>query len=170
MLVYLDNAFIMKKILLGALLVSGLAGCVKGDDKQSCQYNECGLVAPAAEVQAVQSYLSSNSITATQHCSGMFYKVDQPGNGATPSVCNVVVFNYKGKLTDGTVFDSTSTTPLTYELSRLVTGFKNGLPLIKTGGKVTLYIPPTLGYGSLQQGPIPANSILIFNVELLGVQ
>jgi FKBP-type peptidyl-prolyl cis-trans isomerase len=160
----------MKRVLLVILTAAGLAGCIKGEDEQSCQYNECGLVAPASEIQAVQSYLSANSITATQHCSGMFYQIDQPGTGKTPTACNFVVFNYKGRLTNGTVFDSTSTTPLSYELSRLVTGFKNGLPLIKTGGKITLYIPPTLGYGSMQQGPIPANSVLIFNVELLGVQ
>ncbi|HVF81668.1 MAG TPA: FKBP-type peptidyl-prolyl cis-trans isomerase [Flavisolibacter sp.] len=160
----------MKKIWLGIMVVAGLAGCIKGDDEPSCTYNECGLVAPSSEIQAVQSYLSANSITATQHCSGMFYTIDKQGTGTAPTPCNVVVFNYKGKLTNGTVFDSTSTTPLSYELSRLVTGFKNGLPLLKTGGKMTLYIPPTLGYGSMQQGPIPANSVIIFNVELLGVQ
>ncbi|MDB5206186.1 MAG: FKBP-type peptidylprolyl isomerase [Flavisolibacter sp.] len=160
----------MKKIFFGVLVVASLAGCIKGDDEQKCNYNECGVVAPASEIQAVQSYLSANSITAIQHCSGMFYTIEQQGTGTTPTACSYVVFNYKGKLTNGTGFDSTTTAPLSIELSRLVTGFKNGLPLLKTGGKMTLYIPPTLGYGSLQQGPIPANSIIIFNVELLGVQ
>ena len=160
----------MKKILFGILVVAGFSSCLKGESGVSCKYDECGLKAPASEIQAVQAYLSANSITATQHCSGMFYTIDQPGTGAAPTICNTIIANYEGRLTNGTVFDKTTTTPLTVGLSQLITGFKNGLPLIKAGGKITLYIPPSLGYGSTQQGSIPANSILIFSVDLLGVQ
>ena len=153
------------------LVVSGLSGCLKGENQASCSYNECGVVAPASEIQSVQNYISANGITATQHCSGLFYAIDQEGSGQKASVCNYIVFNYVGTLTNGTVFDQTTAgSPAGFALNSLITGFKNGIPLIKEGGKMRLYIPPSLGYGSSQAGSVPPNSILVFNVELLDVQ
>ncbi len=160
----------MKKVLAAILIIAGFSGCLKGSNEPVCTYDACGVKAPASEIQAVQAYVTSNGIAATQHCSGLFYTIDLPGTGTTPTVCNTIVMNYEGRLTNGTVFDKTTTTPLTITLSQLITGFKNGLPLIKAGGKITLYVPPSLGYGSSQAGSIPPNSILIFSVQLLGVQ
>jgi len=161
----------MKNFFVGLLILAGLSSCLKGEDNSTCSYDPCGLKAPDSEIQAVQSYLTSNSITATQHCSGLFYTIDLPGTGITPTVCNAVIVNYEGRLTNGTVFDKTQPgAPATFNLSQLIAGFKNGVPLIKAGGKITLYVPPSLGYGSQQAGAIPPNSILIFNVELAGVQ
>jgi FKBP-type peptidyl-prolyl cis-trans isomerase FkpA len=54
-------------------------------------------------------------------------------------------------------------------LGQLIVGWQKGLPLISSGGKITLYIPPSLGYGSAAAGSIPANSILIFDIELISV-
>lgn len=76
-----------------------------------------------------------------------------------------------GKLTNGTIFDQTqgNNTYSNY-LTSLIKGWTNGVPYIKTGGRIILYIPPTLGYGSQANGPIPANSILIFDIDLINVQ
>lgn len=162
----------MKKLILLLLLAAFFSGCLKSDtnNNPTCNYDACGVVAPASEIASVQAYLSGNGITATQHCSGLFYVIDAPGTGTTPTVCSTVVVNYQGKLTNGTVFDQTTTSPATFNLSGLITGFKNGIPLIKAGGKIRLYVPPSLGYGSSSAGSIPPNSILIFTVDLLGVQ
>lgn len=156
----------MKKlffILIGSAL---LAAC----NKNKCEYDECAVAAPASEIQAVQAYLSANSIVATQHCSGIFYAVDQQGNGDRPGACDNVTVYYEGKLINGTVFDKTTTTPASFGLDGLITGFRNGLLQIKTGGKVRIYIPPSLGYGSRATGSIPANSILIFTVDLVAAE
>lgn len=154
----------IKKVLLMALLVTLFAGC-----KKKCDYDPCAIVAPASEIASVQSYLSANNITATQHCSGIFYAVDNGGSGKQPNGCSTVSVNYEGKLTNGTVFDKTTGNPVEFDLSDLVTGFRNGALQIKNGGKVRVYIPPSLGYGSRQSGSIPANSILIFTIELVSV-
>ncbi|HEX2605857.1 MAG TPA: FKBP-type peptidyl-prolyl cis-trans isomerase [Flavisolibacter sp.] len=150
-----------------------LAGsCSKKEDTPApveCTYNACAVVAPQAEIDAVKSYLDANSITATQHCSGMFYKIDVEGSGLAAKACSVVAVTYEGKLTNGTVFDSRST-PLALSLQQVIRGWTNGIPLIKAGGRIYLYIPPTLGYGANANGPIPANSILIFRVDLVAVQ
>ncbi len=163
----------MKNILLAIFLVSLFTGCLKGNDGTSftCTYNECGVVAPATEIDAVRSYLSANSITATQHCSGLFYVIDAAGSGTAPTVCSNVAVTYEGRLTNGNTFDKADS-PVAFNLSGLITGFKNGIPLIKTGGKIRLYVPPSLGYGpnATPDGRIPGNSILIFDVSLVAVQ
>ena len=165
----------MKIYLISALtLLTFLSSCLKGDTSYMCTYTPCSLVAPTSEIQAVQSYLTSNSITATQHCSGMFYKIDADGSGKTAEVCSGISVSYKGQLTNGTVFDE-HTTPVSFNLSELIIGWKNGIPLIKSGGKIKLYIPPSLGYGSqvvydANGNPsVPANSILIFEIDLVAV-
>jgi FKBP-type peptidyl-prolyl cis-trans isomerase FkpA len=158
----------MKKIILALLIITTFAGCSKENE---CQYDECAVKATATEVQDLKSYLQSNNIVATEHCSGIFYTIQQQGTGTRPTACSAVSVNYKGSLTNGNVFDQTQPgSPASFDLGGLITGFKNGLIQIKTGGKVTIYIPPSLGYGSRAVGSIPANSILIFEVELLVTQ
>jgi len=158
----------LKKILLGFVIIASFAGCVKGDSSNNttCNYDPCKYKAPASEIQAVQDYLTANNITATQHCSGIFYIIDDAGTGKTPIACSGVNVTYSGKLIDGSTFDE-GTTDLS--LTQVIPGWTNGIPLIKAGGKIHLYIPPSLGYGNRDYGPIPANSILIFEVTLNAV-
>jgi FKBP-type peptidyl-prolyl cis-trans isomerase FkpA len=153
----------MRKLLLGLLTVALFAGC----NKNKCDYNECAIKAPDSEIQAVQNYLSSKGITtAVQHCSGMFYVIDNNGTGKHPTACSSVNVTYKGMLTNGSTFDQGT---IDIGLDGVVTGWRNGIPKIGKGGIIHLYIPPTLGYGSYANGPIPANSILVFDVTLNGV-
>ena len=162
----------IRTISLAICVVAFFNSCKKSDTSGSCpvtSYNPCALQAPASEIQSVKDYLSANGLTATQHCSGLFYIIDAPGTGATPSICSAVTVNYEGKLTNGTVFDSNANGG-PFFLYQLIAGWQAGIPLIKTGGSIRLYIPPSLGYGSTANGPIPANSILIFRVDLKSVQ
>lgn len=161
----------MKKLFFAIAIVSLFTGCLKGDDNEfTCSFQECGVTAPASEIQAVSDYLTANNISgATQHCSGMFYIIDNPGTGTKPTVCNTIAVTYEGKLTNGRVFDQTST-PRVFNLAQLIRGFQVGIPLIKAGGTIRLFVPPSLGYGPNATGDIPPNSILIFTVSLTGVQ
>ena len=158
----------MKKLIFLAIFATVLTGCFKDPE---CTYDECGQKAPTTEIQNVQTYLTNNNITATQHCSGIFYVIHQQGSGSYPTGCGGANVYYKGMLTDGSIFDQTSPgQPAGFNMSGLIPGFKNGLLQLKSGGKMTMYIPPSLGYGSTQAGSIPPNSILIFEVELLSAQ
>ena len=150
----------MRKLLLGLMIIGVLAGC----SKNKCDYNECAIKATDSEIQAVQSYLSSKGITtAVQHCSGMFYVIDNAGSGKHPNGCSKVNVTYKGMLTNGNTFDQ-GTTDL--GLDEVITGWRSGIPKIGAGGIIHLYIPPSLGYGPNTNGPIPGNSILVFDVTL----
>lgn len=158
----------MKKLLFIALVFVALTSCKK---ENRCSYDECAQKAPATEIQSVESYLQSNNITATQHCSGVYYVITQQGSGPRPTGCGAALVNYIGRLTNGNEFDrNPAGQPVPFNMVELTPGFKNGLMQLKSGGKMTMYIPPYLGYGNQQVGSIPPNSILIFEVELLDAQ
>ncbi len=148
-----------------------LVSCLKSnDDIQGCTYTESGLIAPASEIATLQAYVTANSPLAIQHPSGFFYEIFAPGTGAvTPGVCSNVRVTYVGYLTNGFKFDE-NTTGTTFTLGQLIVGWQKGLPLIKKGGSINLYLPPSLGYGSTATQTIPANSILRFSIQLLDVQ
>lgn len=105
--------------------------------------------------------------------SGLQYKVLNPGNGKPPQSKDKVTVNYRGTLLDGTVFDSSYARgqPFTFVLDqdRVIPGWEEALPMMKPGSKWQLFIPPDLAYGKDSSPPIPPNSLLKFDVELLSV-
>ena len=100
--------------------------------------------------------------------SGLRYMVIKPGTGVKPTDTDFVLVAYKGSLKDGTVFDQQARAP--FPVNAVVPGFSEGLKQMQKGGKYRLWIPSALGYGAQAQGPIPANSELIFDVELLDIR
>jgi FKBP-type peptidyl-prolyl cis-trans isomerase FklB len=99
---------------------------------------------------------------------GLQYKVLKEGSGEMPKPTENVTVAYKGRLIDGTVFDQNDkfTTPVT---GRPIKGWSEILPMMKVGSKWEVTIPPELGYGARGQAKIPPNSVLIFEMELLGI-
>ncbi len=158
----------MKKLLIVLSGVVVFGSCMKNDFE--CDFGTCEYTAPATEVQNVETYLSNNGITATKHCSGVYYTIDTLGTGRNPEPCSSINVSYVGRQTNGNTFDQS--TGADFDLTRLITGWRNTLPLVKEGGTITLYIPPSLGYGSQDirdaNGTVilPANSILIFQIGL----
>jgi FKBP-type peptidyl-prolyl cis-trans isomerase FkpA len=151
------------------VIVLSFSSCLKSSTPK-CEFDACAVVAPANEIADVQAYLTANNITgAVQHCSGVFYVIESAGTGAKPKPCSYINAVYTGKLTNGYVFDQGSF-PQPYELTGMIRGWTNTLPLIQNGGKIHLYIPPTLGYGNTAVATIPPNSILIFDIQLTSVQ
>ena len=100
--------------------------------------------------------------------SGLQYKVVKAGepNGAHPTQTDVALVQYHGRLLDGTTFDK-SQQPMPMAVAGVVGGFGETLKLMTKGEKVRVWMPPKLGYGAAAQGPIPANSTLVFDVELV---
>jgi FKBP-type peptidyl-prolyl cis-trans isomerase FklB len=102
--------------------------------------------------------------------SGLQYKVLKEGTGAQPKATDTVKVNYRGTLINGKEFDSSYKRgePVTFPLNGVIKGWSEGLQLMKIGGKYQLFVPPALAYGERSVGPdLPANSTLIFEVELL---
>ena len=103
---------------------------------------------------------------------GLMYKVEKEGTGDAPKDSDTVVVNYKGTLTDGKEFDNSYKRgePLSFRLDGVIPGWTEGLNNIKKGGKIKLVIPPDLAYGKTGVPGIPANSTLVFDVELLDIK
>ena len=103
--------------------------------------------------------------------SGLQYKIEVEGTGISPEGADTVEVNYEGRLIDGTVFDSSYDRgeSVRFPLNRVIKGWTEGLTYAKEGGKIQLYIPAELGYGKRGTGPIPGNSTLIFDIELVKV-
>ena len=105
--------------------------------------------------------------------SGLQYKIINPGKGK-PQVkkdSDKVTVHYSGKLLDGTEFDSSykRNEPATFALTGLINGWKEALKLMPVGAKWELFIPANLAYGDKKVGQITPNSLLIFDIELIGV-
>lgn len=88
-----------------------------------------------------------------------------PGKGESPTREDVALINYKGTLPDGKVFDQADRAVL--PLAGVVPGFTKALEKMQRGGKYKVHIPSELGYGDKASGPIPANTDLDFEIELL---
>ena len=103
---------------------------------------------------------------------GIYYKVLETGEGkVSPTVRSIVSVHYRGTLTDGKEFDNSykRNCPEAFRLCDVIDGWQIALQQMHVGDKWTIYIPSEMGYGSKASGPIPANSTLIFEVELLGI-
>ena len=145
-------------------------GCLKSNTstQSNCVANNTG-IPTAAEIASLQTYLTAKSITATQDSRGFFYTIVAPGTGANPSLSSYITVKYSGSLENGSVFDAPAGNKI-FLLSGLIPGWKLGVPLIKKGGSIKLYLPPSLGYGCSAQSTIPAGSNLIFSIDLIDVQ
>ena len=104
---------------------------------------------------------------------GLIVQDEVIGTGAEAVAGSLVSVQYTGKLENGTVFDtSVGKAPIQFPLGQgyVIQGWELGITGMKVGGKRLLIIPPDMGYGDKATGPIPANSTLIFEVELVGVK
>ncbi|TFF34048.1 FKBP-type peptidyl-prolyl cis-trans isomerase [Mucilaginibacter psychrotolerans] len=153
----------MKKyILILSLLVVGFSAC-----KKEAKFDAAAQA--VADDNAIKAYLAANtSITATKDASGIYYQIITPGSGTNPTVSSNVTVNYVGKLLDGSQFDKG--TAVSFPLANVIQGWQKGIPFLKPGGRMVLIIPSALAYGNSSPGAgIPANSVLVFTVDLLSV-
>lgn len=105
--------------------------------------------------------------------SGLQYKVVKAGSGKSPTASDTVKVHYHGTLPDGTVFDSSVDRgePVTFPVNGVIPGWTEALQLMKVGDKWQLVIPSKLAYGEQEAGDkIAPNSVLVFDVELLGIE
>jgi FKBP-type peptidyl-prolyl cis-trans isomerase FkpA len=159
----------MRKIALCTCCVAILlANCFK--EKNDCESRN--IIASAQEQAAVADYLSSHGITADKHSSGLYYQIIQAGNGLNPSICSSIKVSFTGKLTNGTQVEENDRVVLNLKL--MLEAWRIGIPLLKAGGRIKLYVPATLAYGSegKKEGTavlVPPNSVMIYDITLFEV-
>lgn len=122
--------------------------------------------------QQIENYISKKKWNVSEaSSSGLFMEVLQEGSGEeSVQFSSEVSINYKGTFLNGKIFDQTEPgKPLKCKLNGLIMGFQEGLVGQKKGAKLRFIVPPQLGYGDEQTGEIPANSVLVYEVELIDV-
>lgn len=128
----------------------------------------------AKQAEAGNAFLAGNKARAgvMTTASGLQYEVLRAGEGAKPTPDQSVEVHYHGTLIDGTVFDSSVERgeTISFPVTGVIRGWVEALQLMSIGSKWKLFIPADLAYGNRAQGGIPASSVLIFEVELIGIK
>lgn len=119
-----------------------------------------------ADLEIIDNYLSSNNLTAESTASGLHYIIEEEGTGENPTTDEPVIFSYQGALTDGTALASSYYGPEVLWLIQTLPGLAQGVPFFKIGGKGKLVLPSSLAFGPLGTSTVPANSVVVFDVEL----
>lgn len=149
----------MKKLVLFAMLVA-LTACktYSEDDKTSFD-------------QKISSYLKKSKVKYQKSESGLYYYIENVGEGENIKLTDEVSFCYEGRLLNREVFDGENKRkPITYKVNKLIMAWQEGMMYIKKGGKMKLISPPQLGYGDQELDDIPKNSILLFDIEVKEVK
>lgn len=123
----------------------------------------------------LQEYFGKNGLKPTKTASGLYYSIKTPGSGEQLAPGKTVTMNYTGKTLDGVSFDSNvdpkfqHVEPFNFVLGQgqVIRGWDEGVALLKKGSKATLYIPSPLAYGPQASDRLPANAILVFDVEVV---
>lgn len=160
-------------------LKDGLQGkqSTPAEQQQVQTYVRSVMEAAVAHNQAAgKEFLERNAkekgVTATP--SGLQYKILAAGNSKAPPItpADEVTVQYRGKLIDGSEFDSTYSrgVPATFTVTGVIKGWQEALVMMKPGAKWQLFVPPELAYGASPKPGIPGGSVLVFEVELLSVK
>ncbi|MBO5054212.1 MAG: FKBP-type peptidyl-prolyl cis-trans isomerase [Muribaculaceae bacterium] len=140
-----------------------------GDYIESLRPNRPDTVPMAGEIAFIKKAAAIEGAQTLP--SGLVFQVITEGEGVHPTVQDQVIVNYTGRLSNGDIFDQTDDQPATFDVTRVIPGFTEGLLLMKPGGTYRLTIPANLAYGTKGiPGIIPGNSALEFTVTLEGVQ
>ena len=140
------------------------------------------------EAKSIEAYLTKNNLKAQKTESGLYYVIEKEGTGEVTTPGTTMYVNYAGYLLGGPLFDTSwpelakannmfseerpyEPLPVNVGMGQVIPGWDEGLMLLKKGSKAKLIIPSPLGYGEAGAGEmIPANSILVFDVEVTDVQ
>ncbi|MBV0932916.1 FKBP-type peptidyl-prolyl cis-trans isomerase [Marinobacterium weihaiense] len=165
---------IWKSVPLALAVALLLAGCNKDPEQERLRQERLERALNDETRQAGDAFLAENAkregVEVLENGVQIEHLVE--GSGASPTAADTVVVQYEGTRVDGHVFDSSYTrdTPARFPLKQVVRGWRNGLIKMREGGTAMLYLPPEQAYGATSPSPdIPANSTLIFKIELIEV-
>lgn len=137
-------------------------------EKHQDNYQQVALENQRKGQEFLQANAGRNGVVVTP--TGLQYEITQPGQGASPKPEDTVTVNYTGKFIDGKVFDAGQ--QVSFQVNQLIPAWVEALPMMKVGGKWTIFVPPSLAYGeggTGGEGGIGPNSTLMFDMELLSI-
>lgn len=117
----------------------------------------------------IKQYIENKNLTANKSTSGLYYTIDKEGTGEHPTTNNFVKINYTSSFTNDKVINSSDNSPIYLNLQNALPGLTDGIPKFKKGGSGKIILPSRLAYGNLNSPSIPAGSVIVFDIELLGI-
>ncbi|WP_111706537.1 FKBP-type peptidyl-prolyl cis-trans isomerase [Lutibacter citreus] len=136
----------------------------------SCNSSDDDILAPLGQTEDnIIEYLATNNINAERSDSGLYYIIEEEGEGDLVDIEALATISYTGYFLDGTVFDASGTSGYSFYINNLIKGFSEGITKFKKGGKGKLFIPPSLGYGNSGTSTIPGEAVLVFDIEVINV-
>ncbi|WP_101308532.1 FKBP-type peptidyl-prolyl cis-trans isomerase [Labilibaculum manganireducens] len=117
--------------------------------------------------EEITAYLADNKLEAQKSDSGIYYHISKEGEGKHPTCTSNITISYIGYFTDGNTFDQNER--LEINMADVIAGWTEGIQYFKEGGEGILFIPSHLAYGNTDFGFIPAGTVLIFDIQLIGV-
>lgn len=148
----------MKIIALLSLLIT-LVACKTYNEDDKAQFDK-----------TIQKFIAKSDTKFQKSESGLYYFIEEEGEGEFIKLTDQVTFAYEGKFLDGKVFDGKfKHNPVTFSVTKLIEGWKEAMLYLKKGGKAKLIVPPYLGYGDYDLDAIPKHSILYFEMEIKDV-
>ena len=133
----------------------------------SCSKNDSNFE-PQTEADILQ-YIENNNLNATKSNSGLYYVINDEGSGTRPTSSSNVTVAYKGYFLNGTVFDQSNSSGISFGLNQVISGWTEGIQLFKEGGEGLLIVPSNLGYGANGRSGIPGGAVLVFDIKLISV-
>ena len=152
----------MKYILTSLLAITLFISCNSNDDPKKTDYT-------VENEKEIVDYIAKNKLTAQRTDSGLYYVINEPGDGAQPTANSNVTVVYKGYYSNGNIFDQSKAAGISIGLNKVILGWTEGIPHFKVGGSGILLVPSHLGYGPFDYSGIPGGSVLIFDVNLISV-
>ena len=147
----------MKFLYLFVLLLT-FSACSTYSDEELLDFDE-----------QIEYYLSAKDIKCERSESGLYYKIIDQGEGKEIKYKDLISFKYRGELLNGLVFDEQKE-PIEFKLEQLIACWKEIIIELNVGGKAFIVAPPQLGYGDHDLQNIPKNSILTFEIKVVGVK
>jgi len=142
---------------IGVLLAAGIGGAYAVSDK--------AVMTAMPPEQFLAANAKRSGVQTTP--SGVEYKVITAGSGPKPTASDIAVVDYRGSLINGNKFDASEPGhPVPFPVLGVVRGVSEALTLMPRGATYRFWIPPHLGYGERDHGPIPGNSVLVFDITL----
>lgn len=177
----------MKNIMI-LLVIGAVFALITSCDEECENVNgECPQEQLAEDIAIIENYLQENNLTAQRNSNyDLFYIIEEEGNGIMPENGQEVQVNYTGRFLDGEIFDTSIESvakeagvyretreykPFEFTLGnrQVILGWDVGIKLLDEGAKATLILPSYLGYGFRGNNSIPANTVLLFEVELVNI-
>ena len=118
----------------------------------------------------IMDYIAAKNLTAVKSDTGLYYVINELGEGKQPTATSEVTVVYKGYFTSGKIFDQSKPEGISFSLQQVIKGWTEGISYFKEGGSGVLLIPSHLGYGSGGRPGIPGGSVLVFDVKLITVK